>query len=369
MAIQPKIKVIVIDDSALIRSLLSEIINRQHDMVCVGVAPDPFVAREMIKHLNPDVLTLDIEMPKMDGLEFLSRLMRLRPIPVVMISSLTAAGADVTLKALELGAIDYVAKPKIGIAQGMAEYAEDIAYKLRAAYQSRHAARFTSGTSASVVQHNVSTGASPVLPTLLGQRFVSTEKIIAIGASTGGTEAIREVLIQLPPDMPAIVITQHMPPGFTRSFADRLNTLCKLTVREAVDGERILPGHVYIAPGDQHLCVVRNGANYQTKLDNGAAVNRHKPSVEVLFQSVADNVGASAIGIMLTGMGKDGATGMLRMRECGAHNLAQDEQSCVVFGMPREAVAVGATHEVLPLNKIAPRLMELSMKAGISNRV
>jgi len=349
-----KTRVVVVDDSALVRGLLSEIIDRQPDMTCVGAASDPLVAREMIRNLNPDVITLDIEMPHMDGIEFLSRLMRLRPMPVVMVSTLTERGADVTLKALELGAVDFVAKPKIGVSDGLRQLGADITEKIRTAARARvHrlAAPAPAGTAA----------AAP--PASLGR--LSTEKIIFIGASTGGTEATREVLVKLPADAPAVMITQHMPPGFTKSYAARLDSLCRISVAEAQDGERILPGHAYLAPGGRHLSVERSGANYIARVQDGEAVNRHKPSVEVLFASAARVVGRNALGVMLTGMGADGAAAMKTMRDAGSWNVAQDEASCVVFGMPREAIAHGAAHEVLALAQIAPRLMDwLRVNAG-----
>jgi len=349
-----KTRVVVVDDSALVRGLLSEIIDRQPDMTCVGAASDPLVAREMIRNLNPDVITLDVEMPHMDGIEFLSRLMRLRPMPVVMVSTLTERGADVTLKALELGAVDFVAKPKIGVSDGLRQLGADITEKIRTAARARvHrlAAPAPAGTAA----------AAP--PALLGR--LSTEKIIFIGASTGGTEATREVLVKLPADAPAVMITQHMPPGFTKSYAARLDSLCRISVAEAQDGERILPGHAYLAPGGRHLSVERSGANYIARVQDGEPVNRHRPSVEVLFASAARVVGRNALGVMLTGMGADGAAAMRTMRDAGSWNIAQDEASCVVFGMPREAIAHGAAHEVLPLAQIALRLMDwLRVNAG-----
>ena len=350
-----KTKVLVIDDSALVRRLLGEIVNRQHDMVCVGAAADPLVAREMIRELDPDVLTLDVEMPRMDGIDFLGRLMRLRPTPVVMVSSLTERGADITMRALELGAVDFVAKPKIGIADGLQSLAADITDKIRVASRAR-------------VRRAPAQDAAPSTPRPVAQLGrLSTEKIIFIGASTGGTEAAKEVLAHLPPDCPAVMITQHMPPGFTRSYAARLNSLCRIRVSEASDGERVLPGHAYLAPGGMHLSVERSGANYIARVRDGEPVNRHKPSVEVLFASAARVVGPNALGVMLTGMGGDGARAMRAMRDAGAFNLCQDEASCVVFGMPREAIAAGAAHEVLPLGAIAPRLIErLRSTAGLS---
>jgi len=360
-----KTKVVVVDDSALVRSILTEIINRQPDMECIGAASDPLVAREMIRSLNPDVITLDVEMPRMDGLDFLSRLMRLRPMPVVMVSTLTERGAEVTLKALELGAIDFVAKPKIGVADGIRQLAQDITDKIRIASKAhiRRAPPPAPAGSAAPAPVKAVTMAS------LGK--ASTEKIIFIGASTGGTEATKDVLINLPADSPAVVITQHMPPGFTRSYASRLDGLCKIRVKEAQDGERILPGHGYIAPGGMHLSVERSGANYIARVQDGEPINRHKPSVEALFLSAAKVVGPNAIGIMLTGMGADGARAMKVMKDAGAYNYCQDEASCVVFGMPREAIAAGAADEVLPLNQIAAKVLErLRATAGLSiNRV
>ena len=341
-----KITVVVIDDSALIRKLLSEIINSQPDMQAVGAAPDPLVAREMIRSLNPDVLTLDVEMPKMDGLDFLERLMRLRPMPVVMVSSLTERGSDATLRALELGAIDYVSKPKIDIAHGIQEYADEIAEKIRTAAAARLRPRPLPGIPR--VEHQ--------LPAL-ANRSISTEKLIIVGASTGGTEAIKEFLLDMPPDCPGILITQHMPEAFTKSFAARLDSLCRISVKEAEHAERVLPGHAYVAPGHSHLLLRRSGANYVTQLSDAAPVNRHRPSVDVLFRSAAEHAGRNAVGVILTGMGRDGAQGMLAMKQAGAYNFAQDEASCVVFGMPKEAIAAGATDETLPLRDLAPGVM------------
>jgi len=329
-----KIKVLIVDDSALIRSVMSEIISSQSDMQVVGVAPDPLVARELIKQTNPDVLTLDVEMPKMDGLDFLEKLMRLRPMPVIMVSSLTERGSEITMRALELGAVDFVTKPKISIQSGMREYTELIADKIRAAAKARIKPRTVAPA-----------GAAGVLPALRSP-LTSSEKLIIIGASTGGTEAIREFLMQMPSDCPGILIAQHMPEGFTTSFARRLDTLCKISVREAAGEERILPGHAYIAPGHSHLLLARSGANYVTRIEQTDPVNRHRPSVDVLFRSAAAAAGKNAVGVILTGMGKDGAAGMLDMKNAGAYNFAQDEASCVVFGMPREAIAMGGTHEV-----------------------
>jgi two-component system chemotaxis response regulator CheB len=348
-----KIRVLVVDDSALVRSLLAGIINRQPDMECVGAANDPLVAREMIRELNPDVITLDIEMPKMDGIEFLGRLMRLRPTPVVMISTLTERGAEVTMKALELGAVDFVAKPRIGVADGLNELSTQIVDKVRIAASAK--IKRALPTERPHAAHSEGSATKP-LATLTGR--VSTEKMVFIGASTGGTEAIKDVLTPLPADFPAIVITQHMPPGFTTSFAARLNGLCRIAVQEAVHGERLLPGHAYIAPGGKQFRVDRSGANYVAVVEEGELVNRHRPSVEVLFRSGAKVVGRNAYAIMLTGMGNDGAKAMKEMKDAGSYNLVQDEASCVVFGMPREAIAHGAADEVLPLKDIAAALIQ-----------
>ena len=346
-----KIRVLVVDDSALVRSLLAEIINRQPDMECVGSANDPLIAREMIRELNPDVITLDIEMPRMDGIDFLGRLMRLRPMPVLMISTLTERGAEVTMKALELGAVDFVAKPRIGVADGLSELSTQIVEKVRIA-----AAAHIKRSLAAPVAAGPGVLA-PVRAAVTSIGRVSTEKLICVGASTGGTEAIKEILTRMPADSPGIVITQHMPPGFTTSFAARLNSLCQITVKEAVHGERILPGHAYIAPGGKQFRVDRSGANYVAVVEDGELVNRHKPSVEVLFKSAAHVVGRNAFGVMLTGMGNDGAKAMREMKDAGSYNFVQDEASCIVFGMPREAILHGAADEVLPLTAIAPALI------------
>ncbi len=348
-----KIKVLIVDDSALIRGVMKEIINSQPDMEVVGVAPDPLVARDLIKQTNPDVLTLDVEMPKMDGLDFLERLMRLRPMPVVMVSSLTERGSEITMRALELGAVDFVTKPKMSIQSVMVEYTDLIADKIRAASHAKVRQR--------TVGMDESTGA-PLAS--LRNPLTSSEKLIIIGASTGGTEAIKAFLTQLPPDCPGILIAQHMPEGFTRSFANRLDKLCRISVKEAEGNERILPGHAYLAPGHSHLMLVRSGANYMTKLDQGPPVNRHRPSVDVLFSSAAISAGKNAVGVILTGMGKDGAAGMLEMKQAGAYNLAQDESSCVVFGMPKEAIAMGGTHEVSPLHELPKRVMDYFVAHG-----
>ncbi|WP_186118060.1 protein-glutamate methylesterase/protein-glutamine glutaminase [Burkholderia gladioli] len=348
MSTVQKIKVLCVDDSALIRSLMTEIINSQPDMAVCATAPDPLVARELIKQHNPDVLTLDVEMPRMDGLDFLERLMRLRPMPVVMVSSLTERGSEITLRALELGAVDFVTKPRVGIRDGMLDYAEKLADKIRAAARARVRQAAPARPAAAAGQ-----ASAP----LMNNPLVSTEKLLIVGASTGGTEAIRELLVPLPPDAPAVLIAQHMPPGFTKSFAQRLNTLCRIAVKEAEHGERVLPGHAYIAPGHAHLLLARSGANYLAHLSDEPPVNRHRPSVDVLFRSAALHAGKNAIGVILTGMGRDGAAGLLEMKRAGAHTFAQDEASCVVFGMPREAIALGGADEVVPLNEMSRRVL------------
>lgn len=339
-----KIRVLCVDDSALVRSLMTEIINSQPDMEVVAVAPDPLVARELIKQHNPDVLTLDVEMPRMDGLDFLERLMRLRPMPVVMVSSLTERNSDVTLNALELGAVDFVTKPKLGLRDGLLEYSELIADKIRAASTSRPRRALST---------NERRTRRLVMP------YATTEKLVLIGASTGGTEAIRHVLEPLPTNSPAIMITQHMPAGFTRSFVQRLNSLCSLSVHEAEHGQRVLPGNVYLAPGGvAHMKVGRSGANYVVELEASEPVNRHRPSVDVLFHSAARVVGRNAVGVILTGMGKDGAQGMLAMKQAGAVTMAQDEASSVVFGMPREALHIGAADLEVPLSDISETILK-----------
>jgi two-component system, chemotaxis family, protein-glutamate methylesterase/glutaminase len=353
------IKVLIVDDSALVRKLLTEMLSKDRDIEVIGTAADPYAAREKIKALNPDVITLDVEMPRMDGVTFLENLMRLRPMPVVMVSSLTQQGADVTLRALELGAIDFVAKPKIDVAGSLVNYADELVAKVKVAAGARVNAR-TTAPRLPVKPVDPRRSADAVLPVSTPQRVLrTTDRIVAIGASTGGTEAIREVLEALPPDAPAIVISQHIPAAFSKPFAERMNRCSQMAVCEAQDGQYILPGHAYIAPGDRHLLVVRDGARYLCRLSDGPHVNRHRPSVDVMFRSVAQNVGPNAMGVILTGMGDDGARGLKEMLEAGAPTVAQDEASSVVWGMPGAAFKLGATQSVVPLHRVSAEIIKL----------
>ena len=342
------IKVLVVDDSALIRQLLSEIVNQSEELTLVGAAPDAFVAKKMVIEQKPDVITLDIEMPKVDGLRFLEVLMQSRPTPVVMISTLTQQGADATLRSLELGAVDFIPKPKIGVAEGIEGYRQLIVSKILTASRAR--------LSRPAVKK---TATAPL-------RFSGTEKLLALGASTGGTEAIKHILMQLPTNAPATVVTQHMPPGFTSAFARRLNACCQVKVVEAQGGERLLPGIVYLAPGDRHLKVRRSGADYRTELDDGDRVSGHRPSVDVLFASLAQAAGGNVVAALLTGMGSDGAEGLLTLKQQGAVTVCQDEASSIVFGMPKVAIEKGAADFVCALDDMAERLLEsfAQMKAG-----
>lgn len=342
------IKVLVVDDSALMRALLTEIISGAPDLEVVGAAPDPMVAREMIKSLNPDVLTLDVEMPRMDGLEFLDRLMRLRPMPVIMISTLTAAGSEVTLKALELGAVDFLPKPRADNISMLQSYAEEIRDKIRVAAgaQVKSAPR--------AARHAAPAVAPP--KTAFSPRLLQ-DTVIAIGASTGGTEAIKDVLAALPAEMPPIVMVQHMPETFTPSYARRLDSLSRLTVIEAQGGERLQPGMAYLAPGHSHMRVKKSARGLVLELSRDEPVNRHRPAADVLFWSIAELARKSSLGVILTGMGRDGAKGLLAMREAGAWNIGQDQASCVVYGMPREAAEIGALNEVASLQAIPERIL------------
>jgi two-component system, chemotaxis family, protein-glutamate methylesterase/glutaminase len=362
-----KIRVLIVDDSALVRRILSELLSADPQIEVVGTANDAYMAREKIKQLNPDVLTLDVEMPKMDGVTFLRNLMRLRPMPVVMVSSLTEKGAEITLDALSVGAVDFVSKPKIDLAATLSDHGLELRGKIKAAAQAH--VRTYSGRATLPDNPQPSHSADAVLgkSSTAPRHLRTTDRIIAIGASTGGTEAIKDVLVQLPADTPGIVIAQHIPKAFSTPFARRMDSVSQMTVYEAEDGQQILPGHVYIAPGDRHLLVVRDGARYVCKLDDGLPVNRHKPSVDVLFRSVAQQAGANAIGAILTGMGKDGAQGLKEMREAGSPTIAQDEATSVVWGMPGEAVAIGAVVHVLPLQEVAAKLRQLADAMSVVN--
>lgn len=340
------ISVLIVDDSALIRQLFSEMLSAEPDIKVVGIACDPLEARERIKQLNPDVLTLDIEMPKMDGLSFLEKIMALRPMPVIMISSLTQKGADETLRALEIGAFDYISKPASKQTRDtIVQLKHDLLTKIRAAAQANMAIRSggTYAAPAGVLTYRPPTKARP---------------IIAIGASTGGVEALKELFKRLPANVPPIVITQHMPPHFTKSFAARLNDLSQVKVAEATNHMRLKEGHACLAPGGLHLKLVRLGGELVCKLEDLPSVSGHKPSVDVLFRSVAEAVGKQAVGVILTGMGKDGAEGMKAMQANGAYNIGQNKNSCVVYGMPQVAAKLGATHIELPLSDIAAAMLK-----------
>ncbi len=341
------IRVLIIDDSALIRQLLTEILQQAKDIVVVGCAQDPYEAREMIKKHNPDVLTLDVEMPKMDGISFLKNLMRLRPMPVVMISTLTQKGSPITLEALELGAVDFIAKPTVNVKQQMNQYADTVQQKVRGA------------ASARVRGYKKTSAVAEPIPT--NAEFL-VNKVIAIGASTGGTEAIKEVLIRMPKNCPPIVITQHIPPVFSTSFAERMQRTCTINVKEAQQGDKLVAGCAYIAPGGLHLRISKQGSALYCQLDDGEAVNRHKPAVDVLFNSLLEIGAKHIVATLLTGMGSDGAKGLLALKQQGAYTLAQDEFSSVVWGMPKAAIDMGAANEVVPLEKMTQRLLNQVMK-------
>lgn len=354
------VRVLVVDDSALIRNLLAKILGEAEGIEVVGTAADPFIARDKIKTLKPDVLTLDIEMPRMDGLTFLRNLMRLRPLPVVMVSTLTEKGASATMEALEIGAVDFVAKPKIDISHSIGDYAEEIISKVRFAATVKIRARSGEPVNAPVYSADI------IIAKSTKKLLRTTDRIIAIGASTGGTEAIKAVLMGLPTDTPGVVIAQHIPAGFSTAFAQRMNQQTGLFVKEAEDGDQVLPGHVFIAPGDRHLLLDRSGARYVCRLNDGEPVNRHKPSVDVLFRSVLKAAGENAVAALLTGMGADGAEGMLELNNEGIHTIAQDEASSVVWGMPGEAVKRGGASNVLALDKIAAALIKESNARALS---
>ena len=344
-----KTRVLVIDDSALMRQLITQILQLDRSIEVVGTAKDPFDAREKILALNPDVLTLDVEMPRMDGLSFLEKLMAGRPMPVVMLSSLTEKGCQTTMRALELGAVDFITKPKLDVVAGMDSLVDEIIEKVKFAATANIQRRKVS------VDRPVVTEPKAVASTAM---IASTHKVIAIGGSTGGTEALLELLAAFPPDAPGAVAVIHMPEGFTNTFAQRLDRHCQVRVKEAQDGDRIIPGHVLVAAGNYHMEVHRSGATYTVRVFSGPPVSRHRPSVDVLFSSCARHVGKNAVGAILTGMGNDGAAGMLEMKQAGATTFAQDEATCVVFGMPKEAIAKGGVDETLPLQRMAPKILQ-----------
>ncbi|MEW6439858.1 MAG: chemotaxis response regulator protein-glutamate methylesterase [bacterium] len=345
-----KIRVLVVDDSAVVRKVLSEQLSRAQGIEVIGTAPDPYVARDKIVALRPDVLTLDVEMPRMDGVTFLRKLMQYYPLPVVIVSSLTPKGSRLALEALEAGAVDVLPKP--GSNYSVADLGETLPGKVRAAFFSRPRKRCAQGEESDEVRRVEA-----------GLRY-TTDKVIAVGASTGGTEALRRILEEMPPDCPGIAVVQHMPALFTRAFAERLDHICRIQVKEAQDGEWVQPGKALIAPGDYHMSLQRSGARYLVRLGQGPRVYFQRPSVEVLFQSVARSVGPNAVGVILTGMGADGAKGLKAMREAGARTIAQDEQTCVVFGMPAEAIRQGAAEKVLPLGRICRGIIDMASEAA-----
>ena len=342
------IRVLVIDDSALVRDILTKGLEMDPGITVIGSASDPYIARDKIVNLKPDVLTLDVEMPRMDGVEFLRKLMPQYPLPVIMVSALTEKGKQVTLEALSLGAIDFVTKPKADVARGLESMIMELRTKVKIA------------STANVSHWKHKTRALEAGKQIRSKALVeSTDKVIAIGASTGGTEAIREIITRFPVNTPGVVIVQHMPPGFTKMFAERMNTLCLMEVKEAEDKDRIMPGRILIAPGAKQMRVRRSGGIYEVSVHPGELVCGHSPSVEVMMSSVAEHVGANAVGVMLTGMGKDGAGGMLAMRNAGARTIAQNEATCVVFGMPKEAYDIGGAERLIPLDQIAETVIDL----------
>ncbi len=347
-----KTKVLIVDDSAVIRKILSSGLSKHPDIEVVGTAPDPFIARNKILQLKPDVLTLDVEMPRMDGITFLQKLMTHYPIPTIMVSSLTQDGCDATLKALEAGAIDFVAKPSSRVGSDVGNVLDKLYTKIKCASRAKLKVRQKHVNIVNSIKPS-QTIQSTTRPSL----FKGTHKIILIGASTGGTEALKDVLIQMPPDSPAIAIVQHMPEIFTKAFAERMNSLCSITVKEGKNGDSLIPGHAIIAPGNYHMSIRRNGAMYCIETNQDAPIHHQRPAVDVLFDSAAKNIGPNAIGVILTGMGADGAKGLLNMKEAGAKTIAQDEDSCVVFGMPKEAIKLGAADKIVSLQKIPEKIL------------
>jgi two-component system chemotaxis response regulator CheB len=344
-----RIRVLIVDDSAVVRQILEKELKKDPHIEVVGTAPDPYVARDKIVRLKPDVLTLDIEMPRMDGITFLRRLMHYAPMPVVIVSSLTAKGGALAMEALDAGAVEVMCKP--GASYSVGDMAIEIIEKIKAAAQVRVEKRETGA----VGDLQRATGAVQRL-----SMTQTTNKVLAIGTSTGGTEALRRILPRLPGNAPGIVIVQHMPEHFTRSFAQHLNEMCAIDVKEAEDGDTVAPGKALIAPGNFHMLLQRSGAMYYVQVKQGPLVNRHRPSVDVLFKSVARYAGANAVGVIMTGMGADGAAGLREMRDAGAHTIAQDEASCVVFGMPKEAIAMGGAEYIEPLARIPEKMIELA---------
>jgi len=350
-----KIKVLIVDDSALVRQALTDVLSSDPAITVLGAARDPFVAAEMMAKEAPDVIVLDVEMPRMDGITFLHKIMSQHPLPVVMCSTLTEQGAETTLKALEYGAVEIIQKPKLGTKKFIEESRIAICDVVKAA----SGVRVTKNIRKTMVVEKKLT-ADAILPPPDKKAMVqTTERVVAIGASTGGTEALRDVLEAMPPDCSGIVIVQHMPEGFTRAFAERLDRLCRIHVREAQDGDSVLRGQALIAPGNRHMLLKRSGARYYVELKDGPLVCRHRPSVDVLFRSTARYAGKNAVGIIMTGMGDDGAKGMLEMRNAGAYTIAQDEQSCVVFGMPKEAIKLDGVDKVAGLGEIAQQIVKL----------
>lgn len=346
-----RIKVLIIDDSAVTRMIFTELISKDPDIEVVGVAHDPIIARDKIRTLKPDVITLDVEMPRMDGLTFLEEIMAKDPLPVVMVSSLTERGCETTIKALELGAVDFVTKPRIDVATRLPAIIDEITEKIKTA--SRAVVRRPTA-----LKPPPRIGPDAVIKPPRGRAMIqTTDKVVAIGASTGGTEAIKDILLRMPANCPGIVIVQHMPERFTRLFAERLNRMCTIDVREAQDGDRVIPGHALIAPGNRHMLLKRSGADYHVSIQNGPLVNRHRPSVDVLFRSVARYAGKNAIGVILTGMGDDGARGLKEMKEAGAFTIAQDERTSIIFGMPKEAIRMGGVNKIVSLDRIQDEII------------
>ncbi|GAA4033794.1 chemotaxis response regulator protein-glutamate methylesterase [Sphingomonas rosea] len=359
--LQRKIRVLVIDDSAIVRQVMTSVLEADPEIEVMGTASDPFIAAKRIAEQLPDVITLDVEMPRMDGITFLRKLMSQCPVPVVMCSSLTEAGSETLLQAMEAGAVDVICKPKVGVAEHLSEHNLQIRDTVKAAARARLRGRNSPAPRAVVPQQKLT--ADAMLPPPSGRAMSrTTEMVVCLGASTGGTEALRQVLEQLPANSPGIVVVQHMPEHFTRAFAQRLNSLCEVDVREAANGDPVLRGQVLIAPGGKHMIFERRGARYQVAVKDGPLVSRHRPSVDVLFRSVAQAAGSNAVGVIMTGMGDDGARGMREMKDAGARTIAQDEASSIVFGMPKEAIAHGGVEKIVPLGHIAQEMLQAAAR-------